>query len=114
MDIRTSAITFGIGISFFSALGHSQAKADSNALRSVPARLDKNYAEGEVRRINLDSGKITLKHGVIANLGMPSMTMVFKMEGIKGAENVKTGDKVRFKADSTGGAYIVTELILIP
>ena len=35
------------------------------------------YTEGEVKRVDLSLGKITIKHGFIKNLDMPPMTMVF-------------------------------------
>ncbi len=36
--------------------------------------------EAEVRRIDQNAGKITLRHGNIPNLDMPPMTMVFQVE----------------------------------
>ena len=33
--------------------------------------------EGEVRKVDKDAGKLTLKHEAIPNLEMPNMTMVF-------------------------------------
>ena len=67
-------------------------------------------ADAEVRRVDKDSGKVTLKHGVIKNLDMPPMTMVFKVKDPAMLEKVKAGDSVRFKAENVNGAYIVTDL----
>ena len=69
------------------------------------------YTQGEVRKIDLDTGKITLKHGPIENLGMPGMTMVFKMADPSKLAALKPGDAVKFKADRVGGALEVTELL---
>lgn len=66
--------------------------------------------EGEVRKIDKDAGKITLKHGPIANLGMPPMTMVFKVKDPALLGKVAVGDKVRFAAEEQAGAYTVTAL----
>ena len=66
--------------------------------------------EGEVRKIDKDAGKITLKHGPIPNLDMPGMTMVFRVKDPAMLDAVKTGDKVRFTADKVGGALTVTEI----
>ena len=38
----------------------------------------KPYTEGEVRKVDKAAGKITVKHGPIANLDMPGMTMVLR------------------------------------
>ena len=53
-----------------------------------------NMASGEIRKIDLDSKKITLKHGDIKNLDMPGMTMVFQIKDPIMLEKVKVGDKV--------------------
>ena len=54
--------------------------------------------------------KITLKHGPIANLDMPAMTMVFQVADPSMLEQVKAGDKVLFAADKVGGGYAVTKI----
>ena len=69
------------------------------------------FVDGEVRKVDKDAGKITLKHGPIANLEMPAMSMVFRAKDPAMLEKVKAGDKVRFKADKVGGAYTVTEIV---
>ena len=66
--------------------------------------------EGEVRKVDKDARKITLKHGEIRNLEMPAMTMVFQVKDVALLEKAKAGDKVRFKAEKTAGGYAVTEL----
>ena len=37
-----------------------------------------DLADGEVRKVDLEAGKVTLKHGDIKSLDMPAMTMVFR------------------------------------
>ena len=67
-------------------------------------------AEGEVRRVDKDAKKITIKHGPLANLDMPPMTMVFQVKDPAMLDKVKAGDKVRFQAEKVGGAFTVTEI----
>lgn len=67
--------------------------------------------DGEVRRIDKGSGKITLKHGEIKNLDMPPMTMAFQVKDTAMLDTVKVGDKVRFHVEKEGSAFVVTELI---
>lgn len=67
-------------------------------------------AQGEVRKIDKDAGKLTLKHGPIPNLEMPPMTMVFKVKEPAMLEAVKPGDKVSFQAEKLGGQYVVTRI----
>ena len=67
-----------------------------------------DMAEAEIRKVDRDARKITLKHGPIKNLDMPPMTMVFQVRDAKMLDNLKAGDKVRFSADQQQGAYVVT------
>ena len=65
-------------------------------------------AQGEIRKVDKDAKKLTIRHGAIANLDMPPMTMVFQVQDPAVLDQVKVGDKVRFAADKKDGAYIVT------
>ncbi|WP_332827297.1 copper-binding protein [Ramlibacter sp.] len=67
-------------------------------------------SEGEVRKVDTARGKITLRHGPLANLDMPAMTMVFNAADPKLLQGLKQGDKVRFTADKKDGTYIVTAI----
>lgn len=66
--------------------------------------------EAEVRRVDKEAGRITLKHGPIENLEMPAMTMVFRVKDDTLLDQVKAGDKVRFAAEKIMGAYVVTQI----
>lgn len=66
--------------------------------------------EGEVTKIDPDTQKITLKHGELKNLGMPAMTMVFRVSDPAMLARVKTGDKVRFRAERVNGALTVSRI----
>jgi Cu(I)/Ag(I) efflux system protein CusF len=67
-------------------------------------------SEGEVRRVDKEAKKITLRHGPLANLDMPAMTMVFQVTDPALLERVKAGDKVRFQAEKIGGGYRITKI----
>lgn len=67
-------------------------------------------ADGEVRKVDKDAKKITIKHGPLANLDMPPMTMVFQVKDPAMLDQVKAGDKVKFQAEKVGGAFTVTRI----
>lgn len=67
-------------------------------------------SSGEVRKIDKDAQKITLKHGEIKNMDMPGMTMVFKVLDPTLLDKVKVGDKVMFNAEKRDGAIVVTTI----
>lgn len=54
--------------------------------------------DAEVRRVDKDNGKITLKHGEIKNMDMPPMTMVFTVRDKAMLDDIAVGDKVEFTA----------------
>lgn len=89
----------------FAQADHSQHAAAAGASASAMA-----MTSGEVRKVDLEQGKVTLKHEAIANLDMPAMTMVFRVEKAEQLKNLKPGDKVSFHAQSTGGAMVVTHI----
>lgn len=67
-------------------------------------------SDGEVRKVDKEQGKVTLRHGPLANLDMPAMTMVFKASDPKLLDGLKEGDKVKFTAEKVNGAFTVTAL----
>lgn len=87
--------------------------ANDQAVPKDPPATDAAAAaqtEGEVRKVDMEAKKLTLKHGEIKNLGMPGMTMVFQVKDPAFVEKVKAGDKVRFTAEKINGAFTVTTL----
>ena len=73
-----------------------------------------DMTEGEIRKVDMDTKKITIKHGEIKNLDMPGMTMVFQVKDPAMLDKVKTGDKIRFKAEKANGAIVVTDIQSAP
>lgn len=65
---------------------------------------------GEVKKIDKDTGKITIKHGPLTNLDMPAMTMVFRVKEAGMIDQVKAGDKINFTAEKVDGTLMVTKL----
>ena len=69
-----------------------------------------DMTEGEIRKVDKDTKKITIKHGEIKNLDMPGMTMVFAVKDKALLDKLQAGDKVKFRAEKAGGAIVVTEI----
>jgi len=90
---------------------HSAHHAPATAT-TAPAELP--WADAEVRRIDHQTGKISLRHGPIVNLDMPPMSMVFQMQDRTLLQRVKPGDRVRFTADQINGQYTVLQLEPLP
>jgi Cu/Ag efflux protein CusF len=69
--------------------------------------------DGEVRKVDRDGAKLTLRHAAIKSLDMPPMTMVFNVRDKATLERLKVGDKVRFKVVNDGGKFTVTDVELV-
>lgn len=67
-------------------------------------------ADGEVRKVDRNGKKLTIKHGPIKNLDMPAMTMVYPVKDPAMLEHVKAGDKVKFSAEKIGETLTVTKI----
>lgn len=69
-----------------------------------------DMTDGEVRKVDKEGGKLTLKHGDIKNLDMPGMTMIFVVKDKAMLDKLKAGDKIKFKAINDAGKFTVTEM----
>ena len=93
------------------AAAHGGALKDApDVKKEMPLAESADVVEGEIRKVDLDNKKITIKHGAIKNLDMPGMTMVFQVKDPSMVDRVKSGDKVRFKAEKSNGAIVVTDI----
>lgn len=106
--ISALLVSFNLNVSFGSEyfsgepIAAPQASAD---LLSAPAGYPVVY--GEVRKVDLASQKITIRHEEIPNLDMSPMTMVFKAASGEMLEAVEPGAEIRFVADSINGQMTV-------
>ena len=85
-----------------------QRKASSAKAEQAAATGD--MTDGEVRKVDKDAKKITIKHGPLTNLDMPAMTMVFQVKDPKVLEQIKAGDRIRFEANLINGQLIVVRI----
>ena len=74
------------------------------------SQVAESLSEGEVRKVDKDAKKITIKHGPLQKLDMPPMTMVFQVKDPAMLDQVKAGDKVKFQAEKIGGGYRIIKI----
>ncbi len=89
-----------------SAADHASRHADA----PVQVAQGPALADGEVRKVDKEAKKVTIKHGPIPSLDMPGMTMVFQVKDPAMLDQVKAGDKIKFQAEKIGGAFTVTRI----
>lgn len=104
---------FIVATAILAACVSAQAQTSSGATATgaqASATSAADMSQGEVRKVDKENKKITLKHGEIKNLEMPGMTMVFQVKEPAMLDAVKQGDKVQFKAEKAGGALVITDI----
>lgn len=105
--MKIQNLILGAALAGLSAVAFPTLAAEQSAQQPASAQAK---AEGEVRKVDKSAGKLTIKHGPLANLDMPAMTMVFRVRDPAMLDLVQAGDRIRFVADKAQGAFIVTEL----
>jgi Cu(I)/Ag(I) efflux system protein CusF len=74
------------------------------------AQNSADMATGEIRKIDKEAGKVTIRHGTIKSIDMPPMTMVFVVKNPALLDTLKQGDKVNFDVIQEDGKLVVTDL----
>jgi Cu/Ag efflux protein CusF len=88
----------------------SYAAGDSsvdNAAGTTSADSGQVMTAGVVKKVDKDAGKVTIRHEPIENLGMPKMTMVFRVKDPALLDRLKEGDQILFVAERVDGAFTV-------
>lgn len=88
--------------------GHAGHAGHAASAGQSAAALE--LTDGEVRKVDREAGKITLRHAELKNLGMGAMTMVFRVRDPAMLSEVKAGDKVKFAAEKIDGAITIVNM----
>jgi Cu(I)/Ag(I) efflux system periplasmic protein CusF len=105
------AITITALLAALTAPVAAQLNADDHSAHHPAAAASAaDMTEGEVRKVDKDTKKLTIKHGEIKNLDMPPMTMVFQVKDAAMLDKVKAGDKIRFVVQKSDSGFVVTDL----
>jgi Cu/Ag efflux protein CusF len=78
-----------------------------NAAGAASAESGQAMTEGLVTKVEKGAGKVTIRHGPLVNLGMPKMTMVFRVRDPAMLDRLKEGDQILFVAEKVNGAFTV-------
>ena len=108
--MKNHIVAFGMAATLLAAPALSYATSHSTSPSAGRAEQGAPLTEGEVRKVDKEAKKLTIRHGPIANLDMPPMTMVFQVPDAAALDSVKAGDKIRFRAEKAGGAYTATQI----
>ncbi|MES2280124.1 MAG: copper-binding protein [Pseudomonadota bacterium] len=107
LKISLAAALLSVGMSGM-ALAATDTSPSTTAVAASPAPV--KLTVGEVRKVDLEQGKLTIKHEALENLDMPGMTMVFKASDANLIKDVKQGDKILFRAEKTEAGFMIVRL----
>lgn len=82
--------------------------AEHHDVESLPTET--KLTEGSIKKIDKLGGKLTIAHGPIEDIGMPAMTMVFRVSEPSALEQVKVGDRIRFAVEKVGDSLMITTI----
>ena len=110
MTFKTALVASWLALAATTTFAETNAPSAASTTTAQANALASAMTEGEIRKIDKENKKLTIKHGEIKNLEMPAMTMVFQVKDPAMLDAVKQGDKVQFRAERSGGAIVVTDL----
>jgi Cu(I)/Ag(I) efflux system protein CusF len=76
----------------------------------VAATASSADAQGEVTRVDRAGGRVGIRHGEIAALDLPPMTMNYRVRDAALLAGIEVGDRVRFTLQREGGSWVLTRL----
>ncbi|MGH8784352.1 MAG: copper-binding protein [Cupriavidus necator] len=77
---------------------------------SAASQQSPHPVAAEIKKIDAQAGKVTLKHGRIENLGMAAMTMAFPVKDRTILKGFKDGDTVSVTFDKVDGKPTVVDM----
>ena len=86
------------------------AVATLGVLASGAALAQSATADGVLRKIDADNGRVIIKHGDFRGYAMPAMTMAFNVPERALLEGLKVQDPVRFAVRKDGRDWTITDI----
>ena len=73
-----------------------------------------DWIGGEIVKINVEQGTVTIRHTSIGHLHLPAATTTFRYVNPNVILRIKNGDRVRFRADRYDGTLRLVAVLPIP
>lgn len=105
-----------LGFAIITAIAFAQAPAamaqhgHDHGAKPVQQDQKAHDATGSVTRVDRSKGKATIKHGPVASLNWPGMTMGFDVKDPALFDKLKPGTKVDFSFVESGKGYVITQV----
>ena len=101
------AVSLGLALALVTITACDRATQQQSGAKTIESTTP--TSTGEVEKVDKSRGEITIKHGPIDNLGMPAMTMVFRVKDPAMLDQMKKGDKINFVAERVNEVFTVIQ-----
>ena len=112
--LRTTLLVWATALPLLAAAVLLATAAPRVHAQTTAAAAASDWTSAEVRKVDREGSKLTLKHAEIKSLDMPPMTMVFQARDKAMLDGLDVGSKIRFRAGREKGQYTVLELQKAP
>lgn len=89
------------------AFNGANAADTPSSQRSAESARAMPWVRAEIRKIDTENSKVTLRHEALTELNMGAMTMVFRVDDASMLRGFAVGDRVKFIPESRAGQLFV-------
>ena len=90
------------------ATGHAGHAGHAAMGGTAEASTTEIPATGVIRKIDKNTGNLTIAHDPVEALGWPKMTMLFRLKDPALMQQIKEGDKVKFFFQKSNDDYVIS------
>ncbi len=105
-----SALAMGLLVMALPATADHHGSAHEQQPAASTKEVVDEFVDAEVRKIDKDSGRLTLKHEAIRKFDMAGMTMAFRVAEPSMLDGLAVGDRVRFMPDKRNGQFVIVHI----
>jgi Cu(I)/Ag(I) efflux system periplasmic protein CusF len=113
-NTMTKRTTLPLAVALLAAVVTPLVLAQGAAPGVQVAQASGDLVDAEVRKVDRDRSRVTLKHGEFKHLDMPPMTMVFNVANKTMMDKLTEGARVKVRVAQIDGKYTVTEVQAAP
>jgi Cu(I)/Ag(I) efflux system protein CusF len=111
-----AALSCSTGVYAAYAVAGDDMSGMNMPMKPSPAKPAAQAGLSSAEVVNVDgaTGMVTLRHGALANIGMPAMTMAYKAKDAAMVQNAHAGEKVMVRVENVNGAPTIVKMMKAP
>lgn len=105
-----TALTVALLAMAFPAAADHHGSGHESHPAATTQEMAAEFIQAEVRKIDKDTGRLTLKHEAIRQFDMAAMTMAFRIADPAMLDGLAVGDRVRFIPEKRNGQFVIVTI----